>query len=1696
MTPSNTAFSSVIRQNRARRTGLLAASALCGVAAMLAHPSSAGTLPGIPGAGSITVSSGGSQPVITAPDAATLQIDLNASRTVINWSSLHVSSGDTMNFLFDSASDIVLNKTTSQIAIDNGAVISGKVGAATGGNIWFYSPQGVIVSPGATMTAGGFVFAGGTGLNDATFVNAADPTAVLRAASNGLIRMSTLSSATSASVNAAGDVVLSASSGALSVQTAYGQTVQISTTSGSITASEVTASAGAATVAAGGPGATVTQITGATGVTVSSSNNSSVGAATTTTSGDILITSNGSASLTLGNSARDLTLSAPQVFLSTVDAVRSVYVTGTTQAYVTNRIFAGDDIEITADGNVTAGGAYLKATGAGADDSHILIRSTSGSASGGTLLTQGTGTQAGDITVSGATSATLTTGSSSRNLRINGASASVANAAAAGDVFVTASNGNASVTSSAMAGDDVEITASGGDVLASGATLTSTGAGTLDDAHVLARSTTGAVNVGSAVTQGGGGAAGDIVIEASDIATLGSASSARNLDWTAAGDLTLTGNYSASGTVELSSSGGAISQTGGSVTTDFLAAESATGVNLGGANMINRVSRLQAVANDVSLSNAKDLSITGDVAGRDVAITTTAGLLSVAPAGQVQATRDLTLTGATGFSSSAGAGGLVSSGGDLVVTATTGDVVAGQLTSSGSILVRALDGAATLRGAAITGGGALEVAATGTATLGADSQAGVATTNIVQRTGGFGTLDVASSGGDAHVFLNGLPGGLTSVVADAASGTASIGISGGFTAGTVSGHNVALHGGGGTVNAAAITVSGGDYTATAPAWAGAALNPAGTIRNLSITDTDGGLILTHALTATGDLRLESHDGLTSAYALVAGGDADVSAAGDIDLISTTAGDDILIRSTGGQVVLRRAELTGAGTGRDLDITATDDVVLGASDDLSIAASNVFSRSGGGAGRADLSSNGGDVRVHLAASDRIDAATAVSSILVSTSTGTASLGAATLTGTGTNRLTLRSANGDAVLGAPASGGVTSANMVTSANAGAVVEAVAANGRVDVNLDRVVNANLTTVSGSEGVAVHVVNGSLRIVEADSTNGAVLIDGPDGALTVERLTADTASRISGGGDVRLVSAIVSDDLSVTSVAGALALGDTGPGSVVDVEGALSLKAATGITQQAALQAASLGVTSGGAVVLLGDNRVATLDAVTVADGGFAFNDLVGLHINGPITAVGQTVELRSGQAVTQATTGGVTAQRLIGSSVGGAGFEAANQVAQLGDFTNTGGQLKLNNDRALVVDGAVRSTGSVALTSHGGMGFTANGLIRADGAGDAVVLASDGVFTNGRGADAVAASNPAGRWLIYTQAAGDPTGSTAGNAFNGLAGKSYYGAAYDFSTGTFAATPNAGNRFVYAYQPTLTVTPDSQVVTYDGGVPIVTTTISGLVNGDLAAEAWSGAATVSGATGKNVGTYVLNAGLGSLASDFNYAFALETGVLRIDARTITGVLDATDKTYDRTVAAAGSIILNGVVAGDDVSAAGSYAFTDWNAGVAKTVVASGVALSGADAGNYILSPVAAAQADILRRQIAVSADNGTKMFGQADPNLAYRITAGGLVAGDDFTGGPTRVAGEAPGAYRIGQGTLGLSANYDMTFTGAVFTIDPLPARGQDGSALLKHVAQSPDFTLDWDPEPKLQTQGSFCPEAECRQQAVTVVGGGNP
>jgi len=175
---------------------------------------------------------------------------------------------------------------------------------------------------------------------------------------------------------------------------------------------------------------------------------------------------------------------------------------------------------------------------------------------------------------------------------------------------------------------------------------------------------------------------------------------------------------------------------------------------------------------------------------------------------------------------------------------------------------------------------------------------------------------------------------------------------------------------------------------------------------------------------------------------------------------------------------------------------------------------------------------------------------------------------------------------------------------------------------------------------------------------------------------------------------------------------------------------------------------------------------------------------------------------------------------------------------------------------------------------------------------------------------------------------------------------------------------------------------------------------------------------------------------------------------------------------VAATGRIALDGVLAGDLVSATAAYAFADPNAGTNRIVSVNGLTISGADAGNYSVTlssnPVIA---DILRRPVAIMADDLVKLFGQPDPAFTWRVTGGSLVVGDAFTGALTRAPGEQAGRYTISQGSLALSANYLLTVTPGSLAIR-FTQSGADASDALKELRPHRGFATNDDPSANLE------------------------
>ena len=257
------------------------------------------------------------------------------------------------------------------------------------------------------------------------------------------------------------------------------------------------------------------------------------------------------------------------------------------------------------------------------------------------------------------------------------------------------------------------------------------------------------------------------------------------------------------------------------------------------------------------------------------------------------------------------------------------------------------------------------------------------------------------------------------------------------------------------------------------------------------------------------------------------------------------------------------------------------------------------------------------------------------------------------------------------------------------------------------------------------------------------------------------------------------------------------------------------------------------------------------------------------------------------------------------GGGAFTLSDASNQIGTLAGTTGSLSLADGESLTIGSAagadgtslsgVASTGSVDISTPGSLTLATGAGVSA-GSGDDVSLAATGAFTNQAGASAVTVSG-GGRWLIYSSAPG-------ADAFGGL--NSNNTAVWDTAAG--ASVSASGNRYVFAYQPTLTVTTTSASKTYgtdataqiqsDYTISGYQPGVSGAFLGDDAANANSGAPSLASAgagASANVagGPYTISVSLGALTSASGYAFQfVDTGKLTVNPEALTIVANGESK------------------------------------------------------------------------------------------------------------------------------------------------------------------------------------------------------------
>ena len=228
-------------------------------------------------------------------------------------------------------------------------------------------------------------------------------------------------------------------------------------------------------------------------------------------------------------------------------------------------------------------------------------------------------------------------------------------------------------------------------------------------------------------------------------------------------------------------------------------------------------------------------------------------------------------------------------------------------------------------------------------------------------------------------------------------------------------------------------------------------------------------------------------------------------------------------------------------------------------------------------------------------------------------------------------------------------------------------------------------------------------------------------------------------------------------------------------------------------------------------------------------------------------------------------------------------------------------------------------------------------------------------------------------------------------------------------------------------VTVTADDKTKVYGADDPELTATVAGTVGEDKVTY------TLTRAEGEAVGEYAITAA--GDAEQGNYAVTYAAGKFTITAA---------DGAMTAPTAITG-LVYNGkaqdlIVAGSSATGTIQYSLDGENYG--ETIP------QGTDAKEYTIYYKVAADANhkdvaavsikatIARKAVTVTADDKTKVYGAANPELT--ATVAGTIGEDKVTYTLTRAEGEAVGEYAITASGDAEQGNYSVTYTTGKFTI----------------------------------------------------------
>ncbi|TWF39865.1 gliding motility-associated-like protein [Chitinophaga polysaccharea] len=298
------------------------------------------------------------------------------------------------------------------------------------------------------------------------------------------------------------------------------------------------------------------------------------------------------------------------------------------------------------------------------------------------------------------------------------------------------------------------------------------------------------------------------------------------------------------------------------------------------------------------------------------------------------------------------------------------------------------------------------------------------------------------------------------------------------------------------------------------------------------------------------------------------------------------------------------------------------------------------------------------------------------------------------------------------------------------------------------------------------------------------------------------------------------------------------------------------------------------------------------------------------------------------------------------------------------------------------------------------------------------------------------------------------------------------------TIAADQAGDNRYQAAPQVTqsfsvakalLTVTANNKSKVYLQPNPALDYTITGFVKNENNSVV-SDTAAISTIADANsaVGNYPITVTTGNISAT-NYDFTFVNGTLSVtpasQALTFTTI---PDKTYGDAAFT--------VSATSDAGLAVTYSVQSGPAtisGNTVTITGAGNVTIAADQpgnSNYNAATTATRTFTVNKAMLTVTANNKSRAYGQANPNLDYFVT--GFVNNEDSSSVVAGIASisttadinSVPNSYPITVGVGGLTAaNYDFQFTGAILTITTA-TQAITFNALANKTYGDADFTLN--------------------------------